>query len=85
MKHSGKALCRKVKQECKRCWHIVFLLVPNFMSFYQVFYITHTKNISVHGIYNSSLIILVSLTIATLYSIYLFSQNDKLNGRGKKK
>ena len=76
---------KRLKKEIRRCWHLVFLLIPNLMSFYQVFYITHTKNISLSGIYNSSLIILISLTIATLYSIYLFSQNDKLNNRGKKK
>lgn len=73
----------KMFKNIKRYWHILFLLLPNLMSFYQVFYITHTKNIKINGIYNSSLIILISLTIATLYSIYLFSQNDKINNRGK--
>lgn len=75
---------KSLKKCVKRCWHLVFLFIPNLISLYQVFYIAKTKNINVHAIYQSSIVLLVSITIATLYTIYLFTQNDKLNYRGKK-
>jgi len=75
---------RSLKKQIKRCWHLVFLFIPNLMSLYQVFYIAHTKDLNRVGIYQSSVVLLVSITIATLYTIYLFTQNDRLNYRGKK-
>lgn len=76
---------KDLKKITRRYWHLVFLFIPNLISLYQVFYIAKNKNINIQGIYHSSIVLLISITIATLYTIYLFTQNDKLNYRGKNK